>query len=139
MKAVILGVIELLLFFSKTDEKLSYSIKEMPMKKKIVVMLPFIIVPIFIPIYIILDNLILVDIFGCGCVPSAQTNMLNLPYNANDLRLTVFSVLAIGMSVWSFIISKTFNRKFTKLLYCFVVIVFNVMLALWVVKSFVWA
>ena len=109
------------------------------MKKKIVVMLPFIIVPIFIPIYIILDNLILVDIFGCGCVPSAQTNMLNLPYNANDLRLTVFSVLAIGMSVWSFIISKTFNRKFTKLLYCFVVIVFNVMLALWVVKSFVWA
>ena len=109
------------------------------MKKKIVAILPFIIMPIFIPIYIILDNLILVDIFGCGCVPSAQTNMLNIPYNANDLRLTVFSILTIGLSVWSFIISKTFIRKITKLLYCFAVILLNVMLALWVIKTFMWA
>ena len=109
------------------------------MKKKIVAILPFIIMPIFIPIYIILDNLIFVDIFGCGCVPSTQTNKLNIPYNANDLRLTVFSILTIGLSVWSFIISKTFIRKITKLLYCFAVIMLNVMLALWVVKTFMWA
>lgn len=109
------------------------------MKKKIVAILPFIIMPVFIPIYIILDNLILVDIFGCGCVPSAQTNMLNIPYNANDLRFTVFSVLAIVLSVWSIIISKAFKRKITKLLYCFAVILLNVMLALWVVKTFMWA
>jgi len=109
------------------------------MKKKIVAILPFIIMPIFIPIYIILDNLILVDIFGCGCVPSAQTNKLNIPYNANDLRSTVFSVLAIVLSVWSIIISKAFKRKNTKLIYCFAVILLNVMLALWVVKTFMWA
>ena len=109
------------------------------MKKKIVAILPFIIMPIFIPIYIILDNLILVDIFGCGCVPSTQTNKLNIPYNANDLRLTVFSILTIGLSVWSFIISKTFIRKIPKLLYCFAVILLNVMLALWVIKTFMWA
>ena len=109
------------------------------MKKKIVAILPFIMMPIFIPIYIILDNLILVDIFGCGCVPSAQTNMLNIPYNANDLRLTVFSVLAIGMSVWSIMISKRFSRKITKLLYCLFAILLNVMLAIWVVKTFMWA
>ena len=75
------------------------------MKKKIVAILPFIIMPIFIPSYIILDNLILVDIFGCGCVPSAQTNMLNIPYNANDLRLTVFSALTVVLSVWGIIIA----------------------------------
>ena len=46
------------------------------MKKKIVLVLPFVIIPIFIPIYSILDSLILIDIFGCGCVPSTQTNML---------------------------------------------------------------
>ena len=109
------------------------------MKKKIVAILPFIIMPIFIPIYIILDNLILVDIFGCGCVPSAQTNMLNIPYNANDLRLTVFSVLAIGMYVWSIMISKRFSSKITKLLYCLFAILLNVMLAIWVVKTFMWA
>lgn len=109
------------------------------MKKKIVTVMPFIILPIIIPIYRILDSLILVDIFGCGCVPSAQTNMFNIPFNANDLRLTVFSVLTIGLSIWSIIISKTFNRKISKFLYCLAVILLNVILTLWVVKTFMWA
>lgn len=65
------------------------------MKKKLVAAVPFITIPILIPIYCIFDSLILADIFGCGCVPSTQTNMLNIPFNANDLRLTVFSVLTI--------------------------------------------
>lgn len=78
--------------------------------------LPFIILPMLIPIYRILDSLILVDIFGCGCVPSAQTNMFNIPFNANNLRLTVFSVLTIGLSIWNIVISKTFNRKIPKFL-----------------------
>ena len=63
------------------------------MRKRLAVVLPIIIMPIFIPVYIILDNFILVYIFGCGCVPSTQTNMLNIPFNANDLRVTVFSIL----------------------------------------------
>lgn len=109
------------------------------MKKKIVAVMPFIILPIIIPIYHILDNLILVDIFGCGCVPSTQTNMFHIPFNANDLRLTVFSVLTIGLSVWSMVISKTFHRKTAKYLYCLAVIVWNVILTLWVVKTFMWA
>ena len=63
------------------------------MKKKIVAALPFVIMPVSIPIYMVLDNLILVDIFRCGCMLSTQTNVLNIPFNANDLRLTVFSLL----------------------------------------------
>ena len=43
----------------------------------------------------------LVEIFGCGCVPSTQANMLNIPFNANDLRMTVFSLLTIVLSIWS--------------------------------------
>ena len=54
------------------------------MKKKISAALPFLIMPILIPVYRILDSLILVNIFGCGCVPSTQTNTLNIPFNAND-------------------------------------------------------
>lgn len=76
------------------------------MKGKLVTILPFVILPISIPIYCVLDNLLFVEIFGCGCVPSAQTNMLNIPFNANDLRQTVFSILTIGLSVWSIIIAK---------------------------------
>lgn len=109
------------------------------MKKRIIAIMPFIIVPIFIPIYMILDSLIFVDIFGCGCVPSAQTNMLNIPFNANDLRLMVFTLLTIGLSVWSIIISKSFNKKITRLLYCFAVILLNIILTFWFVNTFMWA
>ena len=35
------------------------------MKKKIIAVMPFLIMPVFIPIYVVLDNLILVDVFGC--------------------------------------------------------------------------
>lgn len=109
------------------------------MKKKLVAVVPFIIIPILIPVYCMLDSLILVDIFGCGCVPSTQTNMLNIPFNANDLRLTVFSVLTIEMAILSIVISKQFNSKITKCLYCFAATLLNVALTLWVVKAFMWA
>ena len=109
------------------------------MKKKITIILPIIIMPICIPIYIILDNLILVDIFGCGCVPSTQTNMLNIPFNANDLRVTVFSALAIGLFIWSVVIAKNFKRKIVKIVYCSTVILLDVILTLWIVNAFMWA
>lgn len=109
------------------------------MKKKIVTIVPFLIMPIFIPIYRILDNLILVDIFGCGCVPSVQTNMLHIPFNANDLRVTVFSILAIGLFVWSIRISKRFRKKTARFVYCIAVLLLNVILTLWVTKTFMWA
>lgn len=109
------------------------------MKKGIIAKLPFIILPIIIPIYRIIDSLIFVNIFGCGCVPSSQTNMFNIPFNANDLRLTVFSVLTIGLSVWGIVISQSFYRKITKVLYCLAVTLLNVILTLWVVNTFMWA
>lgn len=109
------------------------------MKKKIKAVIPFITMPIMIPIYCFLDSLVLVDIFGCGCVPSTQTNMLNIPFNANDLRLTVFSVLTIGMTILSVTISKSFQRKSTKFLYRIAVVLLNVILTMWVVKAFMWA
>ena len=109
------------------------------MKKKILAVVPFITVPILIPIYCFLDSFILVDIFGCGCVPSTQANMLNMPFNANDLRLIVFSVLTVDMAVLGVILSRAFHKKITKILYCFAAILLNVALTMWVVKAFMWA
>ena len=109
------------------------------MKKKILSVVPFIIIPILIPAYCMLDSFILVEIFGCGCVPSTQTNILNIPFNANDLRLTVFSVLTICMTIWGIAISKSFQRKNTKTLYRIAVLLLNTILTLWVVKAFMWA
>lgn len=108
------------------------------MKKKIALFLPFVIMPAFIPVYSVLDSFVLVDIFGCGCVPSAQTNMLNIPFNANDLRLTVFSVLAAVLSVWSVVLSKKFESKTFKMIYCSGVVLFNVLLTVWFCKTAMW-
>ena len=95
--------------------------------------------PMVIPFYLVLDNLILVNVFGCGCVPSVQTNMLNIPFNANDLRLTVFTILTIGLSGWGIGISKRFDKKIIRFLYCAAVLMVNGILTMWVVKTFMWA
>lgn len=109
------------------------------MKKKLISILPFAIMPVFIPVYNVLDSLIFVDVFGCGCVPEAQTNMLNIAFNANDLRRLVFFLLAIALMVWSIVLSKAFRKKYVRAIYCIVATVFNLLLALWAIKSFMWA
>ena len=109
------------------------------MKTKIMNVMPFLIIPIVTPFYIILDRIFLVDVFGCGCVPTAQTNMLNIPYNANDLRLTVYLVLATVMFVWSMLQARHFQKKNAKAIYCGAVIGWNLLLTGWVVKAFMWA
>ena len=108
------------------------------MKKKLIPALPFLTMPVLIPFYWLLDKLILVDVFGCGCVPSVQENMLGIAFNSNDLRLTVFSLLTIGLSIWSIVIAKSFKSTVVKFLYCLAAIIVNTLLALWVVKTFLW-
>ena len=109
------------------------------MKKLIITATPFVILPVFTPVYMFLDSLVLVDVFGCGCVPGAQTNMLNIPFNANDLRLTVFLVITAALAGLSVFASKKFENKTVKILYCAAAILFNVILTFWVRKNFMWS
>ena len=109
------------------------------MKKKWKAALPFLIMPAVTPIYNILDHLVFVDVFGCGCVPEAQTNMLNIAFNANDNRRVVFFLLAIAVSCWSIRFSRNFQNKWVRGIYCAAVIAFNLLLAVWVIKSFLWS
>ena len=109
------------------------------MKKRFVTKLPFLTMPIFIPIYFILDNLILVDIFGCGCVPTVAPNMLNIPFNANDLKFVVFVVVTILLSVWSICIAQRMDTRIAKFKYCLAVLVHNVILAFAYITTFMWA
>lgn len=108
------------------------------MNKKLLTAMPFIVMPIFLPIYMALDGSIFVEVFGCGCVPSVETNMLGIPFNANDLRKVVFAVLTVALSVWGIRLSKRFHKKTTRLFYCLAVIVVNVLLTLWIIKTFTW-
>ena len=109
------------------------------MKTKFENIMPFLLLPIATPFYNILDKILLVDVFGCGCVPIAQTNMLNIPFNANDLRLTVYLLLTAGMFVWSLLRARHFQKKAAKIMYCGAVIVWNLLLTGWAVNAFMWA
>ena len=63
--------------------------------RKIIVSLPYLLMIFITPIYNILDTNIFVEIFGCGCVPSVQTNMFNIDFNANDLRFVVYNIITV--------------------------------------------
>lgn len=108
------------------------------MKKVIVRVLPYLIMLVVTPFYNILDSLVLVDVFGCGCVPGAQSNMFNIDYNANDLRLTVYSVITILMVVLGIRVSKDFEKKILRVVYCVGIFAVNAMLTVQIWKMFMW-
>ncbi|MBQ8816209.1 MAG: hypothetical protein IJZ84_02900 [Lachnospiraceae bacterium] len=107
--------------------------------KKILYALPYLIIPVFTPIYNILDRKFFVEIFGCGCVPIAQTNMLNIGYNANDLRMTIFSVLTLILTAWGYRLSRRFGNYSDRIVYCVSIFVINVILTVCIYQKFMWA
>lgn len=107
-------------------------------KRKVVAALPYLVMPLMTPIYNILDSKIFVEVFGCGCVPVAQSNMLNIDFNANDLRRTVYSIVACLMLAWGIHISKAFKDRTAKVIYCVTIFVFNIVLTNYICRMFMW-
>ena len=93
----------------------------------------------FTPIYNILDQKIFVEIFGCGCVPSAQTNMFNIDFNANDLRLIVYNILTICIIFLGLFLSRKIESKKLKIIYVLTILVFNILLAYKICQLYMWA
>ncbi len=106
--------------------------------KKFLYVLPYITLLIFTPIYNALDRMFFIKIFGCGCVPIAQTNMFNIGYNANDLRMSVFSVLTLVLTAFGYRLSQTFENKANRMVYCVGIFVVNVILTIYVYRTFMW-
>ena len=96
--------------------------------KKVILTLPYLLMIFVTPIYNILDQKIFVKIFGCGCVPIAQTNMFNIDFNANDLRLIVYNILAVAITIWSIFLSKKIENKKLKIIYVLTILVVNLLL-----------
>ena len=107
-------------------------------KRKRFMVVPYVIMPLITPLYNILDSKVFVEVFGCGCVPIAQTNMLNIPYNANDLRMALYSILAILMTTLGVFISKALGRKSDRIVYCASIFIINVVMMITIYKKFMW-
>ena len=100
--------------------------------KKIILSLPYLLIIFITPFYIFLDQHILVEILGCGCVPMYQTNMLNIPFNANDLRIVVYSILTIICLIIGVLLSKKIDNKVHKIIYVLLILIFNVLFSIFV-------
>lgn len=106
--------------------------------KKAIKVLPYLLMPFITPVYNFLDQKLFVKIFGCGCVPIAQTNMLNINFNANNLRRVVYSVITIAVFILGIFLSKNIENKKNKNIYLITIVVFNSLLALNICQMYMW-
>ena len=107
--------------------------------KKVILSLPYLLMIFLTPIYNILDQKIFVKIFGCGCVPSPQTNMFTIDFNANDLRLIVYNLLAVSITILGLFLSKKIESKKLKIIYVLTILVLNILLAYKICQLYMWA
>lgn len=100
--------------------------------------LPYLYLLFITPLYNVLDRYIFVDVFGCGCVPSTQTNMLNISFNANDLRNLVYFLSAVLMAIIGVLNSKNFKNGNLKILYIFTIIICNLIVSYTIIENYKW-
>lgn len=100
--------------------------------------LPYLILVFVTPFYELLDKIFFVKVFGCGCVPLTQQNMFHNSFNANDLRVTVYFVLAVFLFWYSCKLSKNFKRKTSKIVYTVSTLIINIIIIYFINKIFMW-
>lgn len=106
--------------------------------RKAILVIPYLVMFVLTPFYNILDSIVLVKVFGCGCVPEVQSNMFNIAFNANDLRMTVYGILTVLMVLLGVCFSKVFKNKWIKVIYVLTVLMFNLILGFWICRAFTW-
>lgn len=107
--------------------------------KKSILVLPYLLILFITPIYSILDRMIFIKIFGCGCVPYTQTNVLNISFNANDLRAVVYTAFVFLALIIGIFLSRKVETKISKVIYMITILVFNVLLAYIICILSMWA
>ncbi len=107
--------------------------------KKAIMVLPYLYLLFITPLYNVLDRYIFVDVFGCGCVGNGlRTNILNIPFNANDLRALVYFLSAILMVIIGVLNSKNFKNGNLRILYIFTIIICNLIVAYTIIEKYKW-
>lgn len=106
--------------------------------KKAIMVLPYLYLLFITPLYNLLDRYIFVDVFGCGCVPSTQTNMLNISFNANDLRTLIYFSSVILMTIIGVFNSKNFKNSNLRILYIFTIIIWNLIVSYTIIENYKW-
>jgi hypothetical protein len=65
--------------------------------------------------------------------------MLNIPFNANDLRLTVYLIISVVMLLLGIKYSKEFEKSKLKVIYNVAILAANICLTYYYYTVFMWA
>lgn len=106
--------------------------------RKIILSLPYLLMIFITPFYNLLDQKVLVKIFGCGCVPYTQTNMLNIDFNANDLRYVVYNIITVLLFILGILLSRKLDNKKLKVIYIVTILISNLLLAYKICQLYMW-
>lgn len=64
--------------------------------------------------------------------------MLNINFNANDLRIVVYSVITIFMCILGILLSRKLPNKKTKVIYVITILLVNILLSFMVCEINMW-
>ena len=65
--------------------------------------------------------------------------MLNIAFNANDLRVVVYTVITMAMVIVGTILAKKWENKKEKMTYIITILLFNSLLTFEICKIAMWA
>ena len=95
---------------------------------------------LFLP-YQLLNSAVIVKWLGCGCPKvDASGEMIHDYFSANDFTRIFWLVVAVGVTVFSWFVSKkVFGKKWARVLYVAGIFVASLFIATWVTGQLLWS
>ena len=102
---------------------------------------PVLVFPVlFIP-YAFLNSKVLVECLGCGCPKvNASGEMIHDYFSANDFTRIFWLVIAVGVTVSAWVLSKkVLEKKWVRVVYTIGIFVVSLLVMSWIVRSMMWS
>ena len=103
---------------------------------------PILVFPVLYVPYALLNSKILLDWLGCGCPiikVDASGEMIQNSFNANDFTRIFWFVIAVVVTVLSWVLSKNIlKKKWVRAVYTAGMFVASIFVMYWFVRSMMW-
>lgn len=113
---------------------------KLKMRDIIKLITPVLVFPVLYIPYALLNSAVIVKWLGCGCPKiDASGEMIHNSFNANDFTRIFWFVIAVGVTVLSWVISKNIlKKKWGRAMYTAGMFVASLFIMCWFVRSMMW-
>ncbi len=88
-------------------------------------------------IFLFLNQHVLLPIFGCGCVPSVQENILHIPINTNQITSFYYFSTFFLLLFFAYRFSKSMSKK-ERELFLISLILWNALISFYFLQILMW-